>query len=62
MNINDEISKLQADLEQVNQQINQLATIRERIVGALAFAERIRQAEAAPAAESPGALAEATAT
>lgn len=51
MDIEKEIEKLQADLREADQQIAQLVALRERIVGALAFAQRVR-AET-PAAGEP---------
>ena len=51
MDIDKEIEKLQADLAQCEQQISQLVALRERIVGALAFAQRVRAEPAAAEAE-----------
>lgn len=55
MDIEKEIEKLQADLREADQQIAQLVALRERIVGALAFAQRIRAETPAPveAADAP---------
>lgn len=49
MDIDKEIEKLLVDLREADQQIAQLAAVRERIIGALAFAQRVR-AEMPPAA------------
>ena len=54
MDIDREIEKLQADLREADQQIAQLVAVRERIIGALAFAQRVR-------AETPPATAPETA-
>ena len=51
MDIEKEIETLTRDLAQCEQQIAQLVAMRERIVGALAFAQRIRAEPAAAPAE-----------
>jgi hypothetical protein len=52
MDIEKEIEKLQADLREADQQIAQLVAVRERIIGALSFAQRIK-AEAGVSAAVP---------
>ena len=52
MDIDKEIEKLQADLREADQQIAQLVAVRERIIGALAFAQRVRAERPAPPTEA----------
>lgn len=58
MDIEKEIEKLQADLREADQQIAQLVAVRERIIGALAFAQRVQANAPTPAAPDTSAPAE----